>query len=224
MKFRRTCPHNAENRAQRRSVGTDSVSATLSGVCVAVNCPTFHPSMAGLVTLVHMRCSARGDWLGGAQRLHKPSLRSHMVGAESRLGLLAAVHPQLAPPRARYCRHRARASAEQRALRCHSPYVRRVSDYDGLELLMTGYLNQDWDLDYDDTWAAVEDFARSEPEALRVVDEVRKWLAASPTEEMTRDFLLYRLGSDYIEEMDGSYRIWLAEVAARVESLRNSES
>lgn len=83
---------------------------------------------------------------------------------------------------------------------------------------MGGYLHLDWPEDYDgDPWAAVDDFAVSEPEAAASLRaEVESVLTKYESENGLRQ-LISELGSGYLPEADGhDYRAWLREVAQRV--------
>ncbi len=98
-------------------------------------------------------------------------------------------------------------------------------DYDALEQLLGGYLNEDWTDDYADAWQAVDDFPRSQPSyALRLRREVED-IVAHCTSEQALDAQLTRLGLGYRIQADGwtSHREWLLAVADRVdEVLRKS--
>lgn len=94
-----------------------------------------------------------------------------------------------------------------------------MPDTPALRLLLQGYLSLDWPEDYgDDPWAAVDDFAASEPAAAKALPaEARAVLDENPTEEAVRQLVIGELASGYRPESDGlDYRNWLEQVAQRV--------
>lgn len=97
-------------------------------------------------------------------------------------------------------------------------YHRDMSELPGLRLLLSGYLHLDWPEDYgSDLWAAVDDFATSEPEAAEgLAAEIESVLTDYGSEDELRR-LVFELGSGYLPEADGyEYRSWLQQVAQRV--------
>ena len=87
-----------------------------------------------------------------------------------------------------------------------------------LRQLMAAYLHQDWWDEYDGSWeAAVDDFARREPERVRhTIEEIDVLLSAGRSE---RDLglALEELGN-YRDpgEGDHAYRDWLLGIRARL--------
>lgn len=87
-----------------------------------------------------------------------------------------------------------------------------------LRLLFGGYLNLDWIDDYDDAWAAVDEFVELESCARDLPGEVSALLSSQPSEGELRRLLVDDLGSGYLPDSDGwRYDEWLAELAMRVE-------
>ena len=96
-----------------------------------------------------------------------------------------------------------------------------TATYPALTKLARAYLHPDFDEEYDDAGAAVADFLDGEPDlAPLLADEVRSALAAHPTEEQARAFVLEDLDSSYLVEADGlTYREWLRSVGERAGSV-----
>lgn len=98
-------------------------------------------------------------------------------------------------------------------------------EYEALEQLLGGYLNEDWADDYADPWQAVEDFPPSQGSyALRLRPEIEDIIRQYPSEDALFARLL-RLGLGYRIQFHGwtSHRDWLLAVADRVdEVLRKS--
>lgn len=92
------------------------------------------------------------------------------------------------------------------------------ADYPGLQLLLQGYLNQDWPEEYQDPWAAVADFVQSEPEAAAVlVQEIWAAILNAGSDAELEQLVSRDLGSGYLPPADGwSYLSWLVEVARYV--------
>jgi len=88
-----------------------------------------------------------------------------------------------------------------------------------LELLLVGYLHEDWKLDHPDFWHAIDDFTTGEPQAapqLRAdVDHVLNQCQSEQEIQQT----LRGLGISYYPPGGGweSYRAWLLAVAEHVE-------
>jgi hypothetical protein len=96
-----------------------------------------------------------------------------------------------------------------------------VTEYEALEQLLGGYLNEDWADDYADPWQAVDDFPRSQPSyALKLRREVGNIIRQYPSENALFARLL-RLGLGYRIQAAGwtSHREWLLAVADRVEEI-----
>ena len=96
-----------------------------------------------------------------------------------------------------------------------------MTDYEALEQLLGGYLNEDWADDYPDPWQAVDDFPPSQPSfALKLRREVEDIIRQYPAEDAL-DAQLTRLGLGYRIQVDGwtSHRAWLLAVADRVEKV-----
>ncbi|MBV9823803.1 MAG: hypothetical protein JO144_16355 [Actinobacteria bacterium] len=88
-----------------------------------------------------------------------------------------------------------------------------------LQLLLVGYLHEDWTLDYPDFWHAVDDFIDGEPYAAsRFRAEAEELVAECPGEPELQQ-ALRELGSTYYPPGAGweSYRAWLLAVADYVE-------
>lgn len=98
-------------------------------------------------------------------------------------------------------------------------------EYEALEQLLGGYLNEDWADDYADPWQAVEDFPPSQGGyALRLRPEIEDIIRQYPSEDALYARPL-RLGLGYRIQFPGwtSHRDWLLAVADRVdEVLRKS--
>jgi hypothetical protein len=87
-----------------------------------------------------------------------------------------------------------------------------------LRLLLQGYLHADWLDEYGDPWKAVEDFARSEPQAGReLLREIDALLGEDRSESELRHLIGVELGSGYLPDADGwAYADWLKEVRDRI--------
>jgi hypothetical protein len=89
--------------------------------------------------------------------------------------------------------------------------------YPALKLLLQAYLTWDWVDDYPDVWAAVDDFASSEPIAERMTDEVTELLSSAKSEEGVRELVVNDLESGYLPEGDGmTMTEWLELIRHRV--------
>lgn len=87
-------------------------------------------------------------------------------------------------------------------------------DTPALRRLMGAYFNQDWDLEYADSQTTVSAFLRDSPHlAPALVAEINEVLRLD--EGQVAD-LLENLGCDVAPSptSDGSYRVWLTELAA----------
>jgi len=94
-----------------------------------------------------------------------------------------------------------------------------MTGYPALNLLVTRYLNQTWDLRYSSAWDAVVDFSAREEIARQLADEVSTLLLQNLTEDELEMFLVGRLDSGFHPYEDGlSVRDWLTAVAARMSS------
>ena len=90
--------------------------------------------------------------------------------------------------------------------------------YPALELLVQAYLTIDWVDEYEDVWAAVDDFVANEPVASDLPDDVTRLLDAMPTDEELSAFVIGELGSGYPPEEDGlTMTDWLTQVRQRAE-------
>lgn len=89
-------------------------------------------------------------------------------------------------------------------------------DRPALHHLMGAYYHQDWDLDYDTDEATVQAFMRETPDvAGDLPREISEVLSNTPAEADVKELLL-SLGCevDPSPTSNGSYRTWLAELAA----------
>ena len=96
-----------------------------------------------------------------------------------------------------------------------------MTEYEALEQLLGGYLNEDWTDDYADPWQAVDDFARSEhSDAQSLRREIKRVIQQFPSEDALYAHLL-GLGLGYRIRFNGwtSHRDWLLAVADRVEEV-----
>jgi hypothetical protein len=93
-------------------------------------------------------------------------------------------------------------------------------DYPALEQFAGGYLHQDWRLDYDNAWEALDDFIDGQPELVTPLSrELKSLLAKQLTDEELAGVLVTH-GADHIPRgTDGTAKGWLQEVAARVSSI-----
>jgi hypothetical protein len=99
-----------------------------------------------------------------------------------------------------------------------------MTEFESLRLLLGGYLHEDFNDEFGDSWRAVDGFAVNEPEdPPHIRDEVTRLLASVSSEAELRRIVLDELGSCYLPEADGwTYRGWLEAVADRVdETLRS---
>lgn len=89
-----------------------------------------------------------------------------------------------------------------------------IGGYPALRVLARAYLHPDFEVEYADAGAAVDDFLAEEPTwAPQVPAEVNDALAACADETATRTFVLDELDSQYLVEHDGlTYRGWLRQV------------
>ena len=81
-----------------------------------------------------------------------------------------------------------------------------------LEMLLQGYLHQDWPLDAETVWDVVREFRRAEgPERVReLVDDIDAVLAQDLDEAALRELLVTTLGGWYEASGDDmTYRAWL---------------
>jgi hypothetical protein len=101
-------------------------------------------------------------------------------------------------------------------------YASRVTSLPALTLLLQGYLTLDWPEDYHgDPWAAVDDFAATEPHASKLVEEIRIVLTQTSSEEAVKELVAEDLGCGYVPPADGwTYTDWLAEVASPGREIR----
>ncbi len=101
-----------------------------------------------------------------------------------------------------------------------------MSRYPALEQFLGGYLHQDWMHDYADVWAAVDDFARSEPDhAPALVLEIGALLASDIAEMQLRSLVVDELDGQYLVDRDGwTYRAWLGAVAERVQKVLDEQA
>ena len=85
--------------------------------------------------------------------------------------------------------------------------------------LVGAYLNLDWLDDYEDEWAALDDFIAGEPQAARALPgEIAMVLTTYPTEEAVHAYL-DELYTGYAADPDeGGFRGWLVEVSRRVQA------
>jgi len=96
-----------------------------------------------------------------------------------------------------------------------------MSDLESLDQLLSGYLNEDWYLEYGDPWVAVEAFVREEPDyAPSLRTDVQRAMAAADS-DLELERCLDSLGLGYAATTAGwdTYRNWLVAVADRVEEL-----
>jgi hypothetical protein len=86
-----------------------------------------------------------------------------------------------------------------------------MSDWPALQLLLQGYLHQDWPLDFESVWEGVDAFMSSEPgmvDALR--REVEQLYEERLSDEHLRRLLIDELGSGYWPPGNGmSFSAWL---------------
>ena len=83
-----------------------------------------------------------------------------------------------------------------------------------LSQLMGAYFHPEWALDAEED-ATVRLFLAEEPGSTAVISEIEHVLAAMPSEEAVRSYLL-SLGSYFTPLADeGGYRGWLASIATR---------
>ena len=91
-----------------------------------------------------------------------------------------------------------------------------ATNYPSLHLLLYGYFNQDWVLDYPDAAAVVHDFAASEPSASSLPVEVDRLLREHGADELSR-ILTTDPRFPYQPEEDGvTLDQWLRLLAERV--------
>jgi contact-dependent growth inhibition (CDI) system CdiI-like immunity protein len=99
-----------------------------------------------------------------------------------------------------------------------------MTDFASLRLLLGGYLHEDFDDEFGDSWGAVEAFAQNEPEdPPHIREDITRLLATVSSEEEVRRLVLDEFGSYYLAEVDGwTYRGWLEAVADRVDQALRS--
>lgn len=87
--------------------------------------------------------------------------------------------------------------------------------------LLAGYLSEDWDNDYSDPWAAVEDFVRSEPlHAPLVRRDIATLLQQTGSDaDLHSRLRVLGLGYQPLNDEFNTYRQWLLAVADRVDQL-----
>ena len=94
-------------------------------------------------------------------------------------------------------------------------------EYNVLEQLLGGYLNEDWADDYADPWQAVDDFVHSQgSDAVNLRRAITDTIRQYPSQDALYARLL-RLGLGYRIQADGwtSHRDWLLAVADRVDEI-----
>ncbi|GAB3778977.1 hypothetical protein GCM10027601_04410 [Nocardioides ungokensis] len=81
------------------------------------------------------------------------------------------------------------------------------------------YLHQDWPIEFDDEWAALDRFIEESAElASHLPIEIESALGEHHAESDLRAFLVAQ-GCNYVPDPDkGGYRGWLTEIARRVEA------
>ena len=79
------------------------------------------------------------------------------------------------------------------------------------------YLHQDWPIEFDDEWAALDRFIEESPElASHLPIEIDGALGEHHAESDLRAFLVAQ-GCNYVPDPEeGGYRGWLSEIARRV--------
>ena len=83
--------------------------------------------------------------------------------------------------------------------------------------MLGAYLHQDWPLEFDDEWAALDRFAQDSPElAGQLPAEIDLVLRRNRSEPDLRTFLIGEGGNDVHDAQTGGYRGWLTEIARRV--------
>lgn len=96
-----------------------------------------------------------------------------------------------------------------------------MKSWEALEILLAGYLHEDFAYLDGSAWGAVESFTRNQPEeAPQLHGEITDLLSLCQSEsELER--AVARLGLNYLPSADGwtSYRTWLLAVADRVDDL-----
>jgi len=98
-------------------------------------------------------------------------------------------------------------------------------DYPALTLLMQGYLHQDWNLDYPDVWAVVDDYLASDPNvATELSGEIAILLDSIKSEDAAMDIVVVKMYAGYYPPGDGyTVRDWLAAVLQRARGATISE-
>lgn len=93
-----------------------------------------------------------------------------------------------------------------------------TTEYPELWQFLGGYLHQDWKLDYQDEWQALDDYLTGQTDDPTVLAaEIDRALSAHSDAEL-RDFLI-REGSSFAPE-GARARQWLTDVAATARSFR----
>lgn len=81
------------------------------------------------------------------------------------------------------------------------------------------YLHQDFQLDYEDEWAALDRYVADAPDdARRLPAEITEVLATFDSEAATEAYLDGMAIQYWADPATGGYRGWLQEVARRVEA------
>jgi len=96
-----------------------------------------------------------------------------------------------------------------------------MTEYDSLDQLLGGYLNEDWADEYSDLWQAVDDFVYSQHSfALNLRGVIEDVLRQYTSEDALFAYLL-RLGLGYRIQFHGwtSHRDWLLAVADHVDEV-----
>jgi hypothetical protein len=88
--------------------------------------------------------------------------------------------------------------------------------FDLYQFLATNF-HQDWDLEADDWEGVVDNYVNEDPSAahLRMLATEINDLLAIRTEEALREFLVRKVGVDYLPD-PLSYRGWLTNIATRL--------
>ena len=91
---------------------------------------------------------------------------------------------------------------------------------EALDHLMGAYFHQDWVEDHSDEWDVLAAFEKDEPDlAAQLPAEIGEVLEHFQTEAELEHFVVRVLGGDFNAAYNGgTYRAWLAEIAARVKA------
>ncbi len=95
----------------------------------------------------------------------------------------------------------------------------QIKSNSALWLLMCGFLNQDWPLDYPTIWAAVDQFILEEspPDVTEAATELSEvFLRQSLSEEELAEMLTAYSCAYYPPEQGQTYREWLVELEQRL--------